>query len=117
MTFARTWLRALPLAAALFASPLVVPPAQAQSRTDAGPTVSAASVGARRAAPAVTLNSSEATSPFQVRRGNGQATALMVVGGIAAIVGILIGPGEPAGGVLLLGGAAVGLYGLYLYLQ
>lgn len=115
MLSARSWLRAIPLAAALFASPLASAPAEAQSPAGAGPTISASAAGARRAAPASELDPSDATAPFQVRRGNGQAAALMVVGGIAFVLGIVVGGGP--GALMMVGGAAAGLYGLYLYLQ
>lgn len=115
MLSARTWLRAIPLAAALFASPLSSTPAPAQSPAGTGPTLSAATVGARRVVPANAMDSREATAPFQVKRGNGQAAALMVVGGIAFVLGIVVGGG--AGALMMVGGAAAGLYGLYLYLQ
>ena len=45
----------------------------------------------------------------------GQARALMVVGAAALITGAIIG-GEP-GTIIMVGGAVVGLYGLYQYLQ
>lgn len=45
----------------------------------------------------------------------GQAKAMMAVGGAAIIVGALVdGDG---GQILMLGGAVVGLYGLWLYLK
>lgn len=45
----------------------------------------------------------------------GQPVALMIVGGAAFLAGAIIG-GSP-GTIIMIGGAAVGLYGLYLYLQ
>ncbi len=45
----------------------------------------------------------------------GQAQALMVVGGAALIVGAIIG--DDPGTIIMVGGAIVGLYGLYQYLQ
>jgi len=45
----------------------------------------------------------------------GQARALMIVGGAALITGAIIG-GSP-GTIIMVGGAVVGLYGLYQYLQ
>jgi len=42
------------------------------------------------------------------------AVALMIVGGAALVVGAVIG--DDAGTLVMLGGAAVGLYGLYLFL-
>jgi hypothetical protein len=45
----------------------------------------------------------------------GQGEALMIVGGAAVLVGLLIGNG--AGNAIAVGGAIVGLVGLYQYLQ
>jgi hypothetical protein len=45
----------------------------------------------------------------------GQARAMMVVGGAALIAGAIIG--GTAGTLIMVGGAVLGLYGLYDYLQ
>jgi hypothetical protein len=45
----------------------------------------------------------------------GQARAMMVVGAAALITGAIIG-GDP-GTIIMVGGAVIGLYGLYTYLQ
>ena len=45
----------------------------------------------------------------------GQARALMIVGGAAILAGAIIG--DDAGGIIMVGGAVVGLIGLYEYLQ
>jgi hypothetical protein len=102
-----------------------VRPAQAQalasrtSRVDvaaskppaAGPTLEAASVAVRPSeTKQMTLNSAAAPS-----RGRGQPFALMVVGGAAVLTGLIIG--DDAGKVIAIGGAIVGLYGLYEYLK
>lgn len=116
MSVTRSWLRALPLAAALIASPLAVSGARAQARPDAGPTRSAATVGARFVAQPSPLDASSATAPLQRRTHHSQAAALMIVGGVAVVVGLLAG-GSAVGPLLILGGSIVGLYGLYLYLQ
>lgn len=116
MPVPRSWLRALPLAAALLASPLAVSLADAQARSAAGPTRSAASVGARLAAQPSPLDASSATAPLQRRTHHSQAAALMIVGGAAVVVGLLAS-GSAVGPLLILGGSVVGLYGLYLYLQ
>jgi hypothetical protein len=84
-------------------------PAPTETRTPAGPSIESAAVGVRRA-PA------EATENAQRRRGGyGQPMALMVVGGAAVLVGLIIGGG--AGAAIAVAGAVAGLYGLYQYLQ
>jgi hypothetical protein len=45
----------------------------------------------------------------------GQARALMVVGGAALLTGAIIG--GDTGTIFMVGGALIGLYGLYQYLQ
>lgn len=45
----------------------------------------------------------------------GQAQALMIVGAAALITGAIIG--DDPGTIIMVGGAVVGLYGLYQYLQ
>jgi hypothetical protein len=51
---------------------------------------------------------------IQNRSSNRNAVALMAVGGAALVVGAVIG--EDAGTLVMLGGAVIGLYGLYLFL-
>ena len=46
---------------------------------------------------------------------NSENTALMIVGGAALIVGSIIG--GDAGSLIMIGGAGVGLYGLWQYLR
>lgn len=82
------------------------------SRTVATP-VSASANGLQSA-----VHSRASTAPLsvQAQKANlGQAQALMVVGGAALIVGAIIG--DDPGTVIMVGGAIVGLYGLYQYLQ
>jgi hypothetical protein len=78
------------------------------ARAAAGPTVARAAVGVRAAtgAPAKT------PPKFAETRRN---KAMMIVGGAALIVGAIID--KPAGTIIMLGGAGVGLYGLYKYLE
>ena len=76
----------------------------------AGPTIEAAAVGIR---PSPSNESVEAAQIF--RRGQGQDVALMVVGVGAMIVGAIIG--DTVGTVILIGGAAMALFGLYNYLE
>ena len=89
------------------------PPADvaAPKRPAAGPTMEAASV-AVRPVESKTLQLNAAAAP---RKGYGQPVALMVVGGAAVLTGLIIDNG--AGTVIAVGGAVMGLYGLYEYLQ
>lgn len=77
-----------------------------------GPTLDAATIGIRH--PADDAAATSANVGAAVRRGD-QSTALMIVGGVAFLAGALIG--GDAGTIIMVGGAAVGVYGLYLYLQ
>ena len=74
----------------------------------AGPTLAAASVAVRHA-------ESPVSAPAPRRGGYGQPVALMVVGGAALLTGLIIG--DDAGAAIAVGGAVVGLIGLYQYLQ
>jgi hypothetical protein len=78
----------------------------------AGPTLDGATVGIRHNDVQATTTPINATPA--ARRGD-QPTALMIVGGAAFLAGAIIG--GDAGTIIMVGGAAVGLYGLYLYLQ
>ena len=76
----------------------------------AGPTMNAAAVAVRRG------TDSRNAAPAPVRSGGyGQSVALMVVGGAAVLTGLVVGGG--AGYAISVGGAVVGLIGLYQYLQ
>ncbi len=88
--------------------------AQQSSRFSAtGPTIQSAAVGFRRAEAKVD-GSTKATAPL-VRRHQGQDVALMAVGVGAMIAGALIG--DTPGTIILIGGAAMALFGLYHYLE
>jgi hypothetical protein len=54
-------------------------------------------------------------APASSGPGLSQPQALMIVGGAAILVGAIVG--DTAGDVFMVGGAVVGLYGLYKYLQ
>lgn len=84
---------------------VAVPP-----RTSSGPTVDAASVAVRRP-----VSQELVVNNAPRRAGYGQPVALMVVGGAALLAGLIIGGG--AGTAIAVGGAVVGLYGLYEFLQ
>ena len=79
-----------------------------------GPTVGRAAVGARRLAqqPA---SDADAQAVLQQRLGLGQARAMMIVGFAAVVIGLLM-DNDP-GTLIAIGGAVVGLYGLYNYLR
>jgi len=98
-------------------SPAAIAVAQAPAkattvqRASAGPTVTASVVGIRRAETAKTL----AAPKSGAHMGAGQNVALMVVGGAALIIGAVIG--GTAGVLIAVAGAAIGLYGLYNFVQ
>jgi hypothetical protein len=96
---------AIPVSAVQFA-----PENRAQAKS--GPTLEAAAVGIR---PAVSKNEAAATQRRSGRRGVNQDVALMIVGGAAIVAGAIIG--GDAGTIFMVGGAVIGLWGLYNYLQ
>jgi hypothetical protein len=75
-----------------------------------GPTLEGATVGFRRPV----TQTAHAPVVVAAARGSNSA-ALMIVGGAAFLAGAIIG--GDAGTIIMVGGAGVGLYGLYLYLQ
>ena len=81
------------------------------ARPAAGPTIDAATAGIRPAPASATLVPGTA----QQQGSFGRAETLMIVGGAAFVAGLIIG--DDAGTVVMVSGAAIGLYGLYLYLQ
>ncbi len=82
------------------------------SSAAAGPTLLGATAGVRSMAPAVSARTSlESALPQDPRLGTGRNMALVIVGGAALVTGLLIG--DDAGAILAVGGAVVGLYGLY----
>jgi hypothetical protein len=58
---------------------------------------------------------SEMSSAAAARRPFGTSQTLMIVGGAALLAGAIIG--GDAGTVMMVGGAGIGLYGLYLFLR
>jgi hypothetical protein len=78
-----------------------------------GPTLQAAAVGFRVSEAKV--DASTKTTALAIRRHQGQDVALMAVGVGAMIAGALIG--DSAGTIIIIGGAAMALYGLYHYLE
>lgn len=87
-------------------------PAQSLTeRAPAGPTIESARLGV--IAPAAAAAAAAATAPAQAP--SRESAALMIVGGAAMLAGLVIGGG--AGTALALGGALVGLYGLWMYVR
>jgi len=93
------------LAAAQAATPSPVPTA---AFTSVGPTLAAArvSISTDDAAPL-------AVNPAARRMGRREGRVFALVGGAAVISGVLIG--GDAGTVIAIGGAGLGLYGLYIW--
>lgn len=102
--------RAQELATPAVAPATATPTASAQP-APAGPTMDGATVALKRQA------SEQSLKPpvVMASQRTDKATALMIVGGAAFLVGAIIN--DDAGTIIMVGGAAVGLYGLYLYLQ
>ena len=69
---------------------------------------------ARVAAHAIHSSRNAAPPVIQNRKSNKNSVALMIVGGVALVVGAVIG--DDAGTLVMLGGAGIGLYGLYMFL-
>lgn len=89
---------------------LVATSSQPDSNADVrGPRLAAARVAAHTESAPI-----GAPPVIQNRSSNRNAVALMAVGGAALVVGAVIG--DDAGTLVMLGGAVVGLYGLYLFL-
>ena len=88
--------------------------AQQAAQSLKGPTIQAAAVGFRVGSAKVDASTKVTAAPL-VRRHQGQDVALMAVGVGAMIAGALIG-GTP-GTIIVIGGAAMGLFGLYHYLE
>ena len=87
-------------------------PARANAERAVGPTVAASTVGIRAPSQAKSAN---ATTAADAHMGAGANVALMVVGGAALIIGAIIG--GTAGVLIAVAGAAIGLYGLYNFIQ
>ena len=96
-----------PAAAALGVAPSVA--TDTMTATPRGPAVASARVASHR------ITTPRGAPPvIQNRSSNRNAVALMIVGGAALVVGAVIG--NDAGTLVMLGGAGIGLYGLYLFL-
>jgi hypothetical protein len=104
------------LATCAFAVALLPAVASAQQSVQSlkGPTIQAAAVGLRVESAKVDASSKVTLAPL-VRRHQGQDVALMAVGVGAMIAGALIG--DTPGTIIIIGGAAMALFGLYHYLE
>ena len=78
-----------------------------------GPTLNAATVGVR-ATESQSLRLANAPA-FQQNRSNRNSLSLMIVGATALLVGAVIG--DDAGTIIMVGGAVIGLWGLYNFLN
>ena len=91
-------------------APAAAPTSQPESNTDVrGPRLANARVALHAASAPI-----GAAPVIQNRSSNRNSVALMAVGGAALLVGAVIG--DDAGTIVMLGGAVIGLYGLYLFL-
>jgi hypothetical protein len=82
----------------------------APAATPAGPSLAAATSGIH-----ANVATTDATRAAEHHGGLGTGGALMIVGGAALIIGLIIG--GSAGLIVAIAGAALGLYGLFLFLQ
>jgi hypothetical protein len=118
----RKWIAAAVIAAAASWAPGAQAQFDENSRLPTGPGMEAATLSPRPVVSHALLAS--ATSATSTTSAAGETRAarplrtseiLMIVGGAGIITGALIG--GDAGTVIIIGGAGVGLYGLYLFLQ
>jgi hypothetical protein len=95
--------------------------AQAPARTEAPvapnlPARSAPTIMARALDTDVAFRpAKQEVAPPAVRRQMGRPAVLMIVGGALIVTGVLVG--DDAAPILILAGAGIGGYGLYLHLQ
>lgn len=85
-------------------------PSDARPAQHVGPSRDALAVGVRP-----TMSPTTAPAAARGNASIGQPEAMMIVGGAAILVGAVIG--GDAGDIFMIGGAVVGLVGLYKYLQ
>jgi hypothetical protein len=84
-------------------------PTDSVSVVTRGPSVASARVASHA------ISSARSAPPvIQNRPTQRRSVALMIVGGAALVVGAVIG--DDAGTIVMLGGAGIGLYGLYMFL-
>ena len=97
-------------ASAATAQPTADTPAASARIGVRGPGIASARVAAH------TISSTTNAPPpvIQNKKSNKNSLALMIVGGAALVIGAVIG--NDAGTLVMLGGAGIGLYGLYMFL-
>ena len=106
--------RHLLTAAAVLATVAVSATARAQTaepQSLSGPTILAASAAVR---PALHMDA-RVPHALDVQQRLRRSETLMIVGGAIFLAGAIIG--DDAGTIIMIGGAGIGIYGLYLYLQ
>ena len=91
---------------------LARPEAPAATAAPAIPSLDAATVAVRAPVADRGANADVAAPMAAAQFGRGET--LMIVGGAALLAGLIIG--DDAGAVLAVGGAVIGIYGLYIYL-
>jgi hypothetical protein len=82
---------------------------EAAAATPTGPSMDAATLS-----PRLKHHNASSKTAMHRRPSPGAGVAFMILGGAALITGLVIG--DDAGTVIAVGGALVGLYGLYIYL-
>jgi|GEM_PF-2105922 len=80
---------------------------------ESGPSIGSAAIAPRLPVSGADMDDMDALAA--PRRPFGLSQTLMIVGGAAFIAGAIVG--DDAGTVMMVAGAGVGLYGLYLYLH
>ena len=117
-------MKAVALAIAVLAAPLTLSaqstPAPAPASTNGAVANDSTPVGPALESgvayrPAATTDSLSREPQRARSQGMGQAAAMMIAGGAAVVVGLVIG--DDVGTLIAVGGAVVGLYGLYLYMK
>ena len=100
--------------AVVLATAAAAPSARAQASETpgaSGPTVHAASAAVR---PDLRMDAGTPRA-LDLRQQLRRSETLMIVGGAIFLAGAIIG--DDAGTIIMIGGAGIGIYGLYLYLQ
>jgi hypothetical protein len=106
--------RHLLTAAVVLVTVAAAPTARAQA-TDAQPTSGPTVLAARAAVRPDLRMGASAPVAIDFRQALRRSETLMIVGGAILLAGAIIG--DDAGTIIMIGGAGIGIYGLYLYLQ